>query len=277
MFSLRGIYHEHIVHLEKFATEQGFLHLWVRKSFFYLVLVTVAWAINMFSCAWEVFSWSKDTDIISMVHFFFSLLLAGMHFALVHCMCHVFTFLGLMLDNYSSKSLYCMEWSLRASSWNIVQALLSRVSCAVGCCFLAVQTSGTIGFLCFAVQLLDDIVMSSGDKRGSPRVLTMIPDLPILMISAFAFVLLILAASLTETCLRLPTVVNTAQVRGGNAINPNRLRAVAFIQNCKAGFSVKGSQVNATVLLNYCYLCGAVVCGIFTTGLSMARSHGSSC
>jgi len=98
-------------------------------------------------------------------------------------------------------------------------------------------------------------------------------EFPSLMMAFSAFVVFIKAACLTETCARVPPVMNTVQVKDGNAINHDRQYLVSFISHSQAGFYVKGSRVDATMLMNYCYICGAIVCGLFTTGLSMSRQQ----
>jgi len=96
-------------------------------------------------------------------------------------------------------------------------------------------------------------------------------ELPSLMMALGTFFVFVKAAGLTETCLRVPPLINAVLVTEDNAINTHRQYLVSFIAHSQAGFCVKGNRVDATLLMNYCYLCGAIACGLFTTGLSMSR------
>jgi len=272
MASLQGFHCQNTIPLESFARDHGFLDLWDRSSFRYLVLVSFAWMSKVIACMLEFHASNQVVSMRSMMSHFFSLFMTGAYCALVHCMCHALIFLRLTLDNYLVEFYRTKDWSLAVCAWNTVHTILSRVSCALDSSFLAVQTSGTLGLLCFAVKLLNEVVTGSAGGQRDQIILKMLLHLPTVLMAACAFLLLVQAAAITETCVTIPTVVNSAQVTSENATSPKRLYVVAFIKHCQAGFSIKGSLVNATVLLNYCYLCGAVLCGIFTTGLSLSRS-----
>jgi len=77
----------------------------------------------------------------------------------------------------------------------------------------------------------------------------------------------------TEACIRIPPVMNSFGVTDHDAINHDRQYLVSYILHSQAGFRVKGALINGTLLMNYCYLCGAVVCGLFTTGLSLSQQQ----
>jgi len=190
---------------------------------------------------------------------------------LIHCVGHALTFLEYMLDAYSSQFHNSDKWAQAVTEWNVVQSILHTLSRQVDSCFLAVQTSSAVVFLSFAAGILDSVITKSSDQLLHQCILWML-ELPTLMTSLCALQLFVKAASVTEICARVPPVMNSVKVEDSNgAINHDRQYLVAFIAQSQAGFRAKGSLIDATMLMNYCYICGAIACGIFTTGLSMSR------
>jgi len=115
--------------------------------------------------------------------------------------------------------------------------------------------------------LLDLFTRGLDDQHKHHYVFVLLLDVPMLMMIVGSFFLLVQAATITETCNRASAVINSADVTTEDATNPVRLNVVSFIRNSQAGFSVRGTQLNATVLMKYCYLCGAVICAMFTSGV----------
>jgi len=155
-----------------------------------------------------------------------------------------------------------------------VQAILHNLSSRVDTCFLAVQTSAALVFLSYAARVLDSIIAKSGGQLLHQWAV-MALDFPNLMIALSALQVFIKAACVTETCIRVPPMMNSVKVEEEEktAINYERQYLVTYIIHSQAGFRVKGSRIDATMLMNYCYICGAIACGLFTTGLSMSRKN----
>jgi len=202
---------------------------------------------------------------------FADVLLAGVHLALVHRMYHTLLFLELMLDMYSVEFYEKVDWRLGVFLWNTVGTILHQFSIKIDTCFLALQTSAAISFMCFAARALH-IVLTPNAIENYHVVILALLEIPSLIMTASAFILLIKAVGITETCARTPSVVNSAHVTLETTLGHNRQLLVSFINNSNAGFISKGVRLNATMLMNYCYLGGAIVCGIFTTALSMSRN-----
>jgi len=176
----------------------------------------------------------------------------------------------LMLDAYSTDFQRTNEWGRAVSCWNVVQAILRNVSCRVDSAFLAVQTSSVLVFLSFAAGILRSIMTNSGDA-GLDQHAWAVLQVPSMMIALTAFILFVKAAGVTETCMRIPPVMNSVLVTVDNSINRDRQYLVSDVLHSQAGFRVKGTLITGTLLMNYCYLCGAIICGLFTTGLSLSR------
>jgi len=173
-----------------------------------------------------------------------------------------------MVDRWTgrfNKSLNCTDG---AASWNTVQALMRQVAQGVQSSFLAIQTSALITLLCCAGRVLDIIMTKSGEEMQSACMMALL-ELPTMIMAFCAFILFAKAAAVTEKSVQIPNVVNSLLIKPRLPISVEDQAFVSFIHNSCAGVYIKGSRLNATVLMNYSYLCGAVICGLFTTALSM--------
>jgi len=77
----------------------------------------------------------------------------------------------------------------------------------------------------------------------------------------------------TETSMEIPAVVNSLLVKRHFSVSPKDRAFVSFLHYSCAGVYVKGGRLNSTVLMNYLYLCSAVICVLITTGLSLQRQR----
>jgi len=117
-----------------------------------------------------------------------------------------------MLDDYSVQFYKNMDWSRGICSWNVLQTLLNKLSCAVDGSFLAMQTAGIIALLSLAASVKD---MATNRLDSQPKhhfVLVQLLDMPALMMTVGTFVLLVQAAAITETCNRVPAIINSARL-----------------------------------------------------------------
>jgi len=71
--------------------------------------------------------------------------------------------------------------------------------------------------------------------------------------------------------MEIPAVVNSLLVKRRLSVSPQDQAFVSFLRYSCAGVYVKGGRLNSTVLMNYLYLCSAVICVLITTGLSLQR------
>jgi len=145
---------------------------------------------------------------------------------------------------------------------------MRRVAEAVQTWFLAVQTSALIAFICCATRVLDIIMTKSGNEMRAAWSSALL-ELPTLVMAACALMWFAKASGVTEQSVRVAPVVNSLLVKPKAAITVEHQVFVSFVKNSDAGFYVAGGQLNATVFMNYCYLCGAVICGLFSAALNV--------
>jgi len=171
----------------------------------------------------------------------------------------------LMLDAYSRELHINVDWARGVCCWNKVQAMLHCEAAQMSSCFLALQTSAALSFLCYSAHMKEAIFVTF--DVGA----TALFQTPTLVVALSAFWLFVKAANLTETCTRMSPVTNSVAVAIDNAVNYERQYLVNFIRNSEPGFYVKGTRLTAFLLMNYCYILGAVVCALFTTGQSLPQ------
>jgi len=151
-------------------------------------------------------------------------------------------------------------------------AMLRRVAAAVENCFLATQTAVIFAVLCLAGRLVTMTITMTTDSADVDNVATTIRFYVPVLVSAFATVVLFAkAASVTEKCSKLPSLVNSVVLEEDKHIDHERQYLVSYIMHSDAGFYVKGSRFTAAMLAKFCYLLGTIICGLGTTVLTVAR------
>jgi len=123
---------------------------------------------------------------------------------------------------------------------------MQSVSTVIGSCFLAVLTSGAIALLCYAARVLDMVVTVRNSRMTFQHIMVLLDASSLLLVAAGPFAVLVKASTVTELCSRVPQMTNSSHVSLSNAVDYERQHLVSFIANSKAGFSVKGTQFNAT-------------------------------
>jgi len=251
--------------LREHAQAHGFCVLWRRKGQQNILLTMVPCFCKAVAGIVQQCVWERMPSNYAALRLFVDVLAVGIYMGLVHCIRHVLVFLECMLDAYSTELFESNNWIHGVCYWNVVQAILHNASEQVDSCFLALQTSAALGFLCFAGRILYTIIFISDGT------LTALFALPNLMVALHAFMLFMTAAHVTETCDRVTPVTNSVCIAPDNAMNLERQYLVNFISNSRSSFCIKGNRLSTALLLKYCYVLGAIVCGLVTTGLSLSR------
>jgi len=253
------------------AQEHKFLTRWNNKGINQLLLLALIWVCNAGTSILQLCMFEGVMSVFAICRCVVAMLVAGLHLVTVHSVSHVLTFYELMLHSYCAEFHERHNWAHAVSAWNVVQATLHASSARIDSCFLAAQTSAFITLLSYAARILDLIISSSDDFTLMQGAL-LLGELPRLILALFPFVIFFKAAGVTEACSGIPPIVNAVDVEKGDVMDYERQYLVNFIIHSQTGFFVKGNRITATMLMNYCYLCGAIVCGLLTTGLSMASS-----
>jgi len=254
--------------LARYAARCQFLKMWNRRGMVNLMLFQIVWVSKTVTHVIYTCTTMDHNPWHAICTAFVVPFVAGSYLALIHSAIHATSFLQLMLDQWTvdfNKSLDCNS---SAEAWNSLQALMRRVAEAIQTWFLAVQTSALIAFICCATRILDIIMTKSGNEMRAAWSSALL-ELPTLVMAACALMWFAKASGVTEQSVRVAPVVNSLLVKPKAAITVEHQVFVSFVKNSDAGFYVAGSQLNATVFMNYCYLCGAVICGLFSAALNV--------
>jgi len=254
--SLVGPYEQPFI---DYATAHGFLHEWGLGGMWRLVFTSCLWVI-----ATALTGMSSVTRMMPLRD--------GCLLTSIHCLWQILAFLELMVDNYCVEFFEQLDCHVAVSSWNSLQAMLRRVAAAVENCFLATQTAVIFAVLCLAGRLVTMTITMTTDSADVDNVATTIRFYVPVLVSAFATVVLFAkAASVTEKCSKLPSLVNSVVLEEDKHIDHERQYLVSYIMHSDAGFYVKGSRFTAAMLVKFCYLLGTIICGLGTTVLTVAR------
>jgi len=259
--------------LKRYAASHGFLPLWNRRSMRRLALFITLWLCK--AAAHIVRMFTSEDPILSCQFWVPSVIIfqAGSYFAMLHCAFHVTSFLELMLDDWTvdfHKYLDCVHGAV---AWDKIQALMQRVAGSVEMIFFVVQTSALISIICCVARVLDIFMVDPGGDQQTWRMVALLEFLPTLIMVVCALAWFAKATAITEKGLRIPPVVNSLMVEPNTPITSKHQFFVGFIKNSDIGFYWKGSRLDATVFINYCYICGAVICAVFTTALKFAPKN----
>jgi len=255
-----------------YAKHHNFLKIWNRRGMVSLAVFQMVWVCK--AAAYVTYSHASGSpnSLRKICTDFAVLFQAGSHLGMMHCAFHVTSFLQLMLDGWTvdfNKRRDCIQG---ADAWNSVQALMRRVADAIQTCFLALQTSALITLICCAARIVDIIVNKAGDDMRAFGILVLL-DIPSIIMAVCALAWFAKASAVTEQSVRIPPVVNSLLLRPQTQIACEDQMFVNFIKNSDAGFYVSGSRLTATVFMNYCYLCGAVICALFSAALNMYQQQ----
>jgi len=253
--------------LQRHAARKGFLNLWNYRSMRRLALFNMLWIYTAAAQSVRMYMSGDSILLYERCVLLVVILQAGLYFAALHCAFHMTGFLELILDEWTVRFNKTHDCVNGAESWNVIEALMQRVARSIETTFLAVQAYALIAMICCVARVLDIITAKPSDDTQTWWMLTLLELLPTGITAGCALALFAKATAITEQGFRVPPVVNSLLVRPKTAITSEHQRFVNFLKNSKVGCYWKGCRLDATVFVNYCYLCGAVICALFTTAL----------
>jgi len=196
---------------------------------------------------------------------------------MVQCLAHIFTFLDILVNSFIDRLTTSMDYKAAVNSWNVVQGLLHFVSQELESSLLVVHVAVTLAasvfLLCLAMMFREvsstpvpvDFFSKAHvyDLHGN-----IMAYLNIVIVTACSLRVFIKAASVTETCRRLPSLVNSFDFKEGIAMDQERHYVVHFIANSAAGVYLKGVRLSASVMIKATYVLGALICTVGTAAMS---------
>jgi len=170
---------------------------------------------------------------------------AGVLMAVAFCLLHVCCALQTMIDSYGVSFLRSPDFGRAVHHWNILQAVLRKVSAAVDRCYVVLLTTGLAATLAPMLQGINNLAMLPA----------MVTVLVVARISLHA-------GAISYKCDRVPPLINS--VSFGEGLDYGRQYVVQYIFNSKAGFYVSEVRITVDMVLKCSYI-GVAICFAVTT------------
>jgi hypothetical protein len=192
----------------------------------------------------RVQGWWSPMELASVASF---LVISLVFLSTIYGILHVCSCLGMLIDSYVShfdQEDFRLETSVY--EWNLLQAVLRKVSNSVEKSFLVVQTTSLALVLLAASQLY----------RGEAGSLT---TLGIASTSLLVFGVMFVffkASEVSERCMRMPALINSLHF--GKHVDTKRHYLVEFVTYSHAGFYVGEVRLTTAIALKLTYFAGAI-------------------
>jgi len=193
------------------------------------------------------------------------------------CLSHVISFLDLVVNSFVDQFLRKRNLTTAVKSWNSVQSLLQHVSQVMARCLIVLQIFVTLTLLTCLLRL---VLFFRDIRQGTfPEALAMVARtdnihgitasyMNALVVLALSVRLFIKAASVTESCTRIPSLINSFHIDAAKEIDCDQQHLVTYIKNSDAGFYLNGTRLTASILIKVLYFLGAFSCTAVSTALS---------
>uniref|UniRef100_A0A7S0FMU9 Uncharacterized protein n=1 Tax=Pyrodinium bahamense TaxID=73915 RepID=A0A7S0FMU9_9DINO len=246
--------------LVEYAQRDGLVLAWHRTCRRQSALLVLAWVLMAF-CRKQAQSHGAGgshslgpRDYVHLAAFVFE---SGLAVALLHAFLHPVTLLVFMVDSYCFKFIQRQksdstleDWEAYVSGWNLLQAMLRRISGICQWGILILQTMTLWALLVVGIAMVQDTGTSSA-------AMSFWFSLAFLPLAAVAVWLLHQAAEVTDRCAGLPAFVNSIH-SNEKALDPHRHFLVEYINYSRAGFHVKEMRITGGMVIK-CYSIGLFV------------------
>lgn len=242
---LRGVSHER--RYESWRTRKA---RW-DKAFFAVLWVAIA-STNGF-CTY--FGRRGDLEFSGLQVVLFVSLIAvfsGVILCLAYGVVLVCRSLSMMIDAFCCDIVTQTSPQEVAHVWNLTQAVLRKAS---------VSVENGLLVLCIILATMVPLLLIDGIMGGgaSPPLPTLLPGI---LVTCGIIYMLLLAATISEQCTRVPALVNAISFGEGTEIA--RGQTVDYISNSAAGFYVFGTRLTLAMVVKYMYFWCIVVVGLIT-------------
>jgi len=177
---------------------------------------------------------------------------------IVQCLSHILTFLDILVNSFVDRLLTSRDYKAAVDSWNVVQGLLHFVSHTVEPSLIvlqiAVALTASVCLLRLSIMLREisskpvagDFFLKACTHNMHRHI---VAYLNIIVVSACSLRVLMKAANVTETCSRLPSLVNSFVFKSGTDMDQDRQYLVQYIVHSSAGIYLKGIRLSASVMI----------------------------
>jgi hypothetical protein len=159
-----------------------------------------------------------------------------------------------MIDKYCAHYAEGREVQMNVSEWNTLQAILRRASRALEKGFLVVQTT----VLVMMLLGMSNLLLLGGQQDFSHFWW----ESSMGMLALSAALGFFKAAEVTESCARVPSLINSYTF--GRNIDKSRHYLIEYVTYSAAGFYVGEVRLTAAMALKLTYIAGLLIFGVLT-------------
>jgi len=250
-------------HTANFGVQERWHALTTRDGNVVLALLTMHLVVLTF-IHWYCHSGEASSDAANPLRvwhwlvFFAEVLIGIIHAAMQHSMSNTCRAVSVLIDNFGNGVVNEPDLSKAIYDWKWLQAVLRRCMAKIEW-MLMVEISGALALL---PAMTLDLLFSDDDPAF--RILR---ALPALFIVAGVLRLCLVAASITEKCNRVPSLVNALSFGAGTERMQQHI--VEYIVRSNAGFYVADVKLSAELILRFSYTFSMFAFGVWSTLLKM--------
>jgi len=234
------------------AQERGFARWHSRHARIPALIYSVLWLCCTAAACYDAYDDPAQTaELIVM-----SGILLSLCFVMA-CVCRV---LSKSIDSFCCEAIGSLPVSEISHVWNLTQAVVRKASGAIEHSLLA------LGLVMAASLPLILSAIARSVRAGSfcPKAVRL-QVVPLFVTSGVAYII-VLAATVSEKCSRVPALVNA--VNFGPGSERTRQQAVDYIVSSGAGFYVFGIRISMAMVLKFAYGWSMVGVALWSTILS---------
>jgi len=218
-----------------------------------VVYIAIWLCVVAASSIWRPFVEDGDVDVVltpNFLHGFCMAVFSGCVLSLAYGMVFVCRSLSIMIDVFCCDVVRQQSPQRAAHVWNMTQAILRKVSAVVQPYFLV------LGII--LVSTVPLLLIGVIRNHGTPSVAMV----PALCMTCGILYMLLLAATISEQCARVPSLVNAMSF--GDGTEEARQLTVNFISSSGAGFYISTMRLTTATVLKFMYIWCIVVVGWLT-------------
>eukprot|EP00811_Abedinium_folium_P000025 NODE_10022_length_1382_cov_5.620717.p1 GENE.NODE_10022_length_1382_cov_5.620717~~NODE_10022_length_1382_cov_5.620717.p1 ORF type:complete len:375 (+),score=91.04 NODE_10022_length_1382_cov_5.620717:38-1162(+) len=227
----------------------GFLEQWMAHMWRDRVIGVVIWLCAVIERILTLFVFHPGGSTWDVVHMMLSVSSMAVLVALTYSLLYFCHALLDMLDSFAKRAVRQKHLSKIVADWDIMHAVLHQASHSLKHHFFGLMLAS---FGIFLALVLEVAVFLKGAPLSQHSILV-----PTVLILMFAFRPLFLAASVTDSCLHIPSLVN--QLALHPATDVEHRNVVHYIVHSNAGFYIYDVPVTTDRVSKVAYISGLLL------------------
>lgn len=237
--------------LVMYASNHGLCQRWWSLSRVELVMVLVLWTC-MVSERFRSILANVEESIspgLPTLHITAFAFVSGVLLAMAYCLLHICCVLEVMIDSFGIGFVECPDFGEAVRKWNVLQAVLRRVSAIVDVSYLVLLTTAMVAIVAPLMQRHRHAAIPAGFAMGC--------------VARVSF----RAGAISYKCDRVPSLINSLFF--GQDIDHERQYVVEYIINSMAGFYVMEVRITVEMVLKFAYVSSALTVAVMTKVISV--------